>query len=155
MVITIKDITTSLMVKLKKRSISITELYNCYVDLEESLNSVYKNSLILYGNVYIKDFLRENPEFEFIDSRIFLKNGFDFNYLQEKFISLMSLEKLEIFGLLAEETKEEQELGNNIKNTKSFRETNKKTSKPTSTSYKTNRTVKTKTQHLVASEKER
>ncbi len=110
MIITVKDMITSLMVKLKRRSISTTELYNCFVDLEESLNSIYKSSLILFSNVYIQDFLRENPEFGFNDSRIFLKNNFDFNYLQEHFLSLMSLEKLEIFGLLMEELNEKQNL---------------------------------------------
>ena len=107
MIITVKDMVTSLMIKLKRRSISTTELYNYFVDLEKSLNSVYRSSLILYSNVYIQDFLRDNLEFGFNHSRIFLKAGFDFNYLQEHFLSLMSLEKLEIFGLLTEEIKEE------------------------------------------------
>jgi len=101
--IEIKDLVSTIMILNNKTEISIDEVYNFSQELYTKMKEQNILGSVMFSNVYLKDFERRYSEDFYVGERfISLKNGRDINWLIENFTSYLSIDKLQLLGLLDE-----------------------------------------------------
>lgn len=97
----IKELIVSYMILNNKTEISIEEIYNFSLSLDKKMKKENIIGNILYSNVYLREFKQENSEDFYVGEKyISLKKEHSIEWLIKNYTPYMSLDKLEILGLI-------------------------------------------------------
>ena len=97
----IKELVVSCMILNNKTEISIEELFNFSLSLDRKMKKENIVGNILYSNVYLREFKQEYFEnFYVSENYISLKKGHNIDWLIKNYTPYMSLDKLELLGLI-------------------------------------------------------
>jgi len=96
-----KELIVAYMILNNKTEISIDEIYNFSLSLDKKMKKENIIGNILYSNVYLREFKQENSEDFYVgENYISLKKGHSIEWLIKNYTPYMSLDKLEILGLI-------------------------------------------------------
>jgi len=97
----IKELIVAYMILNNKTEISIQEIYNFSLSLDQKMKKEKILGTILYSNVYLREFKQEYFEDFYVgENYISLKKEHSIEWLIKNYTPYMSLDKLELLGLI-------------------------------------------------------
>lgn len=96
-----KELIVAYMILNNKTEISIDEIYNFSLSLDKKMKKEEILGTILYSNVYLREFKQEYFEDFYVgENYISLKKEHSLEWLIKNYTPYMSLDKLELLGLI-------------------------------------------------------
>jgi len=96
-----KELIVAYMILNNKTEISIQEIYNFSLSLDQKMKKEKILGTILYSNVYLREFKQEYFEDFYVgENYISLKKEHSIEWLIKNYTPYMSLDKLELLGLI-------------------------------------------------------